>query len=65
MISERGRKIREANYKRYGRDYYKELGRKGGKAKHRFKTGFAQMDREKVVEAGRKGGTNSRRSRED
>lgn len=42
-------------------DFYKKIGKIGGMNGHTG--GFASMDREKVREAGRKGGTISRRGK--
>lgn len=58
---EGGRKASETNKKRYGKDFYKRIAAIGGKAK--VPKGFALMDREKVVQAGAKGGTISRRTK--
>lgn len=49
------------NRAKYGEDYYQKIGQAGGAVKGVNK-GFAGMDREKVVEAGRKGGKISKRS---
>lgn len=48
--------IGETNRKKYGEDYYQELGRKGGKAK--VKKGFAMMHIDVLREVGSKGGKN-------
>lgn len=58
---EGGKKTSESNKKNYGDDFYIKIGQKGGSAK--VPKGFAKMDRDKVVEAGRKGGSISRRGR--
>lgn len=51
-------KARATNYKRYGKDYYRELGKLGGKVKGILK-GFA-LNPELAKKAGKKGGTISR-----
>lgn len=53
-----GRKATQTNLKK-DPDHYAKIGRIGGSAK--VPKGFAVMDKEKVSEAGRKGGTISRR----
>lgn len=53
-------KTRATNYKKYGKDYYRELGRLGGKVKGILK-GFA-LNPELAKKAGKKGGTISRRT---
>lgn len=53
-----GRKAAVTNKKRYGDNFYREIGAKGGRISRGG--GFA-MNRELAVEAGRKGGTASRR----
>lgn len=55
---EGGRKTRETNYKKYGADYYKQIGAAGGKASG---TGGFYNNSEKAREAGRKGGLISKR----
>ena len=64
-----GEKARVTNIKRYGEDYYKSIGSKGGKSngrKHRAggakPKGFA-ADPERAVEYGRRGGQISRRGK--
>lgn len=52
-----GKAAAETNIKRYGEDFYKEIGAKGGKKK--VKKGFAVSG--KAKEAGRLGGLRSRR----
>lgn len=52
--TEGGRLAKETNTRLYGEDYYSKIGRMGGKKSKGG--GFAKMDREKVREAGRKGG---------
>lgn len=54
-----GQKIKETNLRKYGKNYYKEIGRKGGKAK--VPKGFAVMDKEAHKMASKKGGTISKR----
>ncbi len=53
-------KTRATNYKRYGKDYYRNLGKLGGKVKGILK-GFA-LNPELARKAGKKGGTISRRT---
>lgn len=55
-----GRKAALTNYERHGRDFYARIGRKGGINGHTG--GFASMPKDKVREAGRKGGLISRRT---
>lgn len=57
-----GQKVRDALLKKFGSDYYVKMGQKGGKKTG--KKGFALMPREKVAEAGRKGGKNRWKSRQ-
>lgn len=52
-----GKAAAQTNIKRYGEDFYKEIGAKGGQKK--VKKGFAVSG--KAKEAGRKGGLVSRR----
>lgn len=54
-----GKKAAVTNMKRYGKDFYRIQGAKGGRNGHTG--GFASMPLEKVREAGRKGGSISRR----
>ncbi len=49
---------------KYGMGFYEYIGQQGGSAIHTKPRGFASMSREKRGEAGRKGGTISRRGRE-
>lgn len=56
-----GIKTRETNYKLYGKNYYKELGRLGGSVKGLMK-GFA-ANRELARKAGSKGGSISKRGK--
>lgn len=56
-----GLKARETNKARYGQDYYKEMGRKGGSVCG-TKKGFA-ANIQLAKEAGRKGGFISRRGK--
>lgn len=46
-----GRKAKETNYKIHGRDFYKIIGAKGGRASH---TGGFATSHEWAVECGRK-----------
>lgn len=59
---EGGKLAAQANYQRYGLDFYRNIGRMGGKAGRGG--GFA-LNRELAREAGRKGGTISRRRVEE
>lgn len=54
-----GKKAALTNIQLHGKDFYREIGRKGGQSGHTG--GFASMPKEKVQEAGRKGGRISRR----
>lgn len=54
------KKTKKALYERYGRDYYRNIGRKGGLVKSKSK-GFGGMPKHKVMAAGAKGGTISRK----
>ena len=54
-------KARDTNYEKHGKDFYKNIGSKGGKA-HGIK-GFALMTPEKHAEASRKGGRISKRGK--
>jgi len=54
-----GKKASLVNKSRHGEDFYKRIGKIGGSRK--VPKGFAAMSREKRVEAGRIGGTKSRR----
>jgi len=64
---EGGQRARETNRKKYGRDFYAEIGRKGGRNGHTGgfaseaigKDGLTGSERAKV--AGAKGGRKSRR----
>lgn len=58
---EGGLKCRNTNFERYGSDYYKNIGRKGGSVCG-TKKGFA-ANPQLAKEAGRKGGTISRRGK--
>jgi hypothetical protein len=53
-----GRKAAATNIKKYGRDFYQEIGRKGGRNGH---TGGFAANPELAKIAGRKGGRKSRR----
>lgn len=55
-----GLKASKTNKEKYGDDFYKRIGSRGGRA--RGPKGFARMDPEKRAEAGRKGGRRSRRN---
>lgn len=54
-----GRKAAATNKLRHGEGFYAKIGAIGGRNGHTG--GFASMDREKVQECGRKGGSISRR----
>ena len=54
-----GLKASETNRRKYGREFYANIGRKGGKKC--VSKGFARMDTEKVQQAGQKGGKLSKR----
>jgi general stress protein YciG len=58
-----GRKASETNKKLYGDNFYKETGRLGGIKC--VPKGFAMMTPDKRIEAGRKGGTISRRKKSE
>lgn len=53
-----GIKARETNYKKHGKDFYMNIGRKGGQNGH---TGGFASNRELARRAGTKGGTVSKR----
>lgn len=53
-----GQKARQTNYRKYGEDFYRKIGAKGGKLGH---TGGFWANRELAITAGRKGGLISRR----
>lgn len=55
-----GDKAATTNKNKYGKDFYKVIGQKGGKAPTEKLKGFA-ANRELASQAGRKGGTISRR----
>ena len=57
-----GAKARETNKERYGKSYYENLGKLGGKIKNP-KKGFGSKTPEERQEAGRKGGLNSRKGK--
>lgn len=64
-----GEKTRETNYERYGKDHYKKIGSIGGKtaikvdpATGKALKGFA-VNRELASQAGRLGGTLSKRGK--
>lgn len=56
-----GKKAAATNKARYGDDWYKKIGAAGGRSSNTG--GFAAMPRWKVVEAGRKGGRVSKRTK--
>ena len=55
-----GIKGRKTIYEKYGKDFYKEIGRKGGQNGH---TGGFHANPELAVIAGRKGGAISKRGK--
>lgn len=55
-----GLKVAITNKKKYGEDYYRDIGRKGGAAHHPNK-GFGSMPRELRQKYGRLGGAISRK----
>lgn len=55
-----GRKARDANIRKYGEDFYKRIGRKGGQ---NCTTGGFYANRELARIAGAKGGSISRRGK--
>ena len=57
-----GMKASETNRRKYGSDFYREIGRKGGRKSNPNK-GFASMPQEKLQEIGRKGGKISKRGK--
>ncbi len=56
---EGGKRASQTNKRKYGENFYQRIGKTGGLAK--VPKGFALMPREKVVKAGKAGGTNSTR----
>lgn len=57
-----GLKASQTMKRRYGKDVYQDIGRKGGKSPKTKPAGFAAHSHEQVVEWGRQGGTKSRKS---
>lgn len=57
---EGGRKAAKTNKEKYGKDFYANIGRKGGRNGH---TGGFASNRALASEAGRKGGLISRRGK--
>lgn len=55
-----GKKAAETNRKKYGKEFYAQIGAKGGRKSN---TGGFAANRELAREAGRKGGTISRRGK--
>lgn len=53
-------KARDTNYEKHGKDYYKNIGSKGGK---KSRTGGFFANRELAKKAGRKGGKISKRGK--
>lgn len=58
---EGGLLARDTNRKKYGKDFYREIGAKGGHAK--VPKGFAMMTRKQRSIAGVKGGSISKRGK--
>lgn len=58
---EGGIKCRDENKRKYGEDFYKKIGAKGGAKK--VKKGFALMDKSKVAAIGARGGRISKRGK--
>jgi hypothetical protein len=58
-----GIRAAETNKRKYGPNFYKNIGSKGGIVQ--TKKGFALMSAEKVSAAGRKGGAISRRTKKE
>ena len=58
-----GAKTKATTYLKYGQDFYKRIGQLGGSTKTDKPKGFAAMPKSHVSAAGRKGGTNSRRTK--
>ncbi len=56
-----GRKASETNKLRYGRDFYRDIGKLGGE---KSRGGGFSRDSDLAREAGRKGGLASRRSKD-
>ena len=56
-----GLKARETNYQNHGKDFYREMGRKGGRVRSPFK-GFGS-NHQRAVDAGCKGGKISKRGK--
>ena len=59
---EGGLKAAQSIKKKYGKDYYRNLGKRGGSAAHTMGTGFA-ANHELAAAAGRKGGKISKRGK--
>lgn len=55
-----GIKARQTNYEKYGKDFYRNIGRKGGRNGH---TGGFASDPELARRAGAKGGRISKRGK--
>jgi len=58
-----GKKAAETNIRKYGKDFYRNIGYAGGKAIATKPKGFAAMPKEKVRAAGALGGTRSKRGK--
>jgi general stress protein YciG len=58
-------KASNTNRRRYGADYYKRIGKKGGTSPKSKPSGFAAMPKEFRIECGKKGGAVSRRRSRD
>lgn len=60
----RGKKAAMVSALKYGPDFHKKIGSKGGVGgteETRLKKGFGSMDKERLIEVGRKGGEKSRK----
>lgn len=58
-----GKAAAETNKRLYGEDFYKKIGSKGGSAPTTRLKGYAAMSPEKRREAGKKGGSRSKRGK--
>ena len=62
--SEGSRKAAETSRKRYGQDFHKKMGAKSWDNERSHKVGFA-LDKQRAVEAGRKGGSRKKNKNEN
>lgn len=60
QTKEGGQRTKQTIIDKYGPDYYQKIGKMGGSVKSPTK-GFGSMSKEKIREAGAKGGRNSRK----